>query len=156
MSLWPGLSATVLTALLGPTAVFAGDAPAARGNLSLEVRVVGIDGKPVEKSSVGLWRLVTGPELREKESGDRGSYLWREAGSDRVWEAVGGASTGDRLLQDGLAPGTYRATGHLGSRQRAAPGSVGTGRPCASEGQDRARGWCWTVDGVTQPWRWGV
>jgi hypothetical protein len=36
---------------------------------------------------------------------------------------------------------THRAPVSLGSRQRAAPPSVGTGRLPASEGRLRARGW---------------
>jgi hypothetical protein len=110
MDLLPGWFATAIAAWLGPAMMLIDDPPDdPRGNLTVEVRVVGIDGKPVEKSSVGLWRLVPESERREKVSG----YLWREADTGRVWEAIGGAATGDRLRRDDLAPGTYRATGHF-------------------------------------------
>jgi hypothetical protein len=125
----------VLMVLLGPSMVFAGDPPAAGGNLDLEVRVVGIDGEPVEKSSVGLWRLVPESERREKEAGDRGGSLWREADTGRVWEPIGGAATGDRLRRDDLAPGIYRATGHLGHHE-ATP--VGVSEPVVLDGSRKS------------------
>ncbi len=118
MWLSPGWLARVLAVWLGPAAVLAGGPPAAEVGRTLEVRVIGIDGKPVERSSVSLWRLVAEADRRGTEGVDRGRHLWREADSGRVWEPVGGAATGDRWRRDDLAPGTYRATGHLGHHER--------------------------------------
>jgi hypothetical protein len=56
-------------------------------------------------------------ERRDKEAGARGGSLWRETDTGRVWEPIGGAATGDRLRRDDLAPGIYRATGHLGHHE---------------------------------------
>src|SRR5262245_38455682 len=83
MSSRPGLCGTGRVGLLlGLAATRAGEPPAAAaGDLSLEVRVVGIDGKPVERSSVSVWRLVPEAEHPEKAAGGRGPDLWREAGS---------------------------------------------------------------------------
>lgn len=128
MSPWPGLLATVLAVLLGPAVARGGDSPAARGDLSLEVRVVGIDGKPVEQSSVSLWRLVSEADRPVTKGAHRGRYLWREAGTGRVWELIDGTATGDRMRRDDLAPGTYRATGHLGHHERT---PVGISEPVA-------------------------
>src|SRR4051794_8935871 len=65
----------------------------------IEARVLGVDGKPVETSSVSFYRLVTGHEPR-KAAG----LLWHEAGTGSVWQVVGGAATGDRLTSEPLAP----------------------------------------------------
>jgi protocatechuate 3,4-dioxygenase beta subunit len=131
MCLLPGWFATVLAIWLGPAVMLTGDPPAAGGDLGLEVRVVGIDGKPVERSTITLWRLVPEAERRREEAGELGQYLWREAAAGRVWVPMGTMATGDRWRRDGLAPGTYRATGHLGP---GAPTPVGVSEVVTLDG----------------------
>jgi hypothetical protein len=113
-SSWPVLSAAVLAMLVDPAVVKAGDAPAAAGRLDLEVRVVGIDGKPVEQGTVSLWRLATEAERAAEQAGGRSRSLWREADTGRVWVSAGGFVSGSRLRFDNLSPGTYRVAGFLG------------------------------------------
>src|SRR5262249_45231183 len=66
MTSCPGMPLAILIAGFG-SALDRGALPRAAGPLTLEVRVVGIDGKPVERSSITLWRLV--PESRRREKG---------------------------------------------------------------------------------------
>jgi hypothetical protein len=131
MSLLSGTSFSLLAALLGSALALEG--PPAEGNFNMEVRVVGIDGKPVEKSTVGIWRLVPEQERREKEADPKkAGFLWHEPGTDRVWEGVDGAATGGRWERFNQAPGTYRATAHLGHDGTGTP--VGISEPLLLDG----------------------
>lgn len=103
-----GTTATILSLLLSAQDADAG------GDLAIEARVVGVDGRPVEKSGILVWRLVPVP-------GRGDDRLWRDRDGD-AWEQVGGAATGDRLRQDGLGPGTYRVTAHEGHHRQSPAG----------------------------------
>jgi hypothetical protein len=136
MSLVPGWSASMLAVSLGSAVLFAeGPGADAKGDLALEVRVVGVDGEAVDRSSINLWRLVSERGRSEDEPGARARGLWREAATGQVWEPIGGVATGDRWRRDDLAPGTYRATGHLGHHQ-ATP--VGISDPVVLDGRHRS------------------
>ena len=136
----PGLSAPMLMALRGLVAPLASDLlAAAEGDLSLEVRVVGIGGKRVEKSSMTLWRLVPGRGPLEKAGAGHPDRL-REAATGRVWERVGSAATDDRWRRDDLAPGTYRATVRLGQKRADADRGQRGGGPRRPPQERRARG----------------
>jgi hypothetical protein len=82
------------------------------GSLRLEARVVGVDGKPVERSSILFYRLLTPEQLKAESAGS----VWREA-DGRAWKNVGGASTDDRLLSEPLTPGSYRVAAREGHHQ---------------------------------------
>jgi hypothetical protein len=109
---WP-----VLAAMLGLPLVL-GERPRASEGFTLEVRVVGISGTPVEKSSINLWRLMTEPRRGANDDKTRAREFWREEATGKVWEAIGGVSTSDRWTRSDLAPGTYRVSA---GRQVGAP-----------------------------------
>lgn len=134
MSFRTGRIAALETLLLGTVCILAGGSGALAApadDLSLEVRVVGLDGKPVERSTVALWRLVPEAERLKKDDGAGGRYFWHEAEASRTWEGVGSCATSDRWRCGHLAPGTYLATGHLGHGE---PVPFGVSEPMVLDG----------------------
>ena len=86
-------------------------------NLSIEARVVGVDGKPVEKSSITFWKAIE-PEQLEKSpetpmpGGDR-EHVWRDSATGKLWQPIHHYGAKDQATSKDLAPGEYRATACL-------------------------------------------
>ncbi len=90
------------------------------GTLSLEARVVGIDGKPVKKCFIKFWRAVD-PDSTGNQTPRISTYIrskaeiWRYPNSKRVWKPVGKWKTNDRATKEKLTPGDYCVIAWLGS-----------------------------------------
>lgn len=73
----------------------------AAAGLELEVRVFGINGQPVNRSSVSVFREIGAEASREP-------WDWLDA-EGKTWRGMGGAATGATFTCRRLAPGWYRA-----------------------------------------------
>jgi len=116
-----------LLALAGPP-VSAGQ-PKDEGRLAIDVRILGIDGQPIDQwSSVTVWeRVDAGSEVAPRD------YTWTESPDGTVWRRVAGSISGEKgptrngkdrfLTRSRLRPGVYRATAFVGARKE---GMLGT------------------------------
>jgi len=75
---------------------------AASADLSLEVKILGLDGKPVEKGGVAFWMAVDATADDEEE-------CWHDPATGKIWRHAGGTSSWYTHKLERLVPGTYRA-----------------------------------------------
>jgi hypothetical protein len=75
---------------------------AAAADLSLEARVFGLNGQPVEKCSIGFWMAT------DDENDEEVAKRWHDTVTHKIWRYVGGASTGNSMTERFLSPGLYR------------------------------------------------
>ena len=82
----------------------------ATGGLSIEIRVLGPDGKPTDRAAVCLWCLLkTGEEVEPPFPWQKNVY-WHDRRSGKTWRVRGGHSTDWKTAFRYLAPGEYRVT----------------------------------------------
>ena len=86
-------------------------------SLSLQARVVGADGKPVDSSLVTFWKTITEKELKTllenfKLRNDR-PQVWRDSVTGKRWCPIQHVACGDKATVEKLMPGEYRVTAHL-------------------------------------------
>lgn len=86
-------------------------------SLSLQTRIVGIDGKPVDRSLVTFWKAITEKELKTllKNSMLRNErpQVWRDSVTGKRWRPIQNVACGDQATIEKLTPGEYRVTAHL-------------------------------------------
>jgi len=100
---------------------------AVRADLSLEVKIVGLDGRPIQKGSVAFWMAV---DPSADEEGDR----WHDPATGKTWCRVGDPSSWYTRKLKNLAPGVYRAAAWSG-QGRESP--LGLSDPIALDGKQK-------------------
>ncbi|MHC4180135.1 MAG: M56 family metallopeptidase, partial [Planctomycetota bacterium] len=94
--------------------------PALPADLKLEARVVGIDGKTPQRSSITFWKAVDPESLKKSDQGpgrpgfDDVPHVWRDRATGKTWKPIHSFGTGDRATKEGLEPGDYRVTAFVG------------------------------------------
>ncbi|HBO42887.1 MAG TPA: hypothetical protein DD670_02915, partial [Planctomycetaceae bacterium] len=81
--------------------------------LSIEARIVDIDGKPVERSSITFWKSVDGEATTEPTPSpiaNEPPHVWRDSATGKTWRPVKHLATNDRAVAKDLSPGIYRVT----------------------------------------------
>jgi hypothetical protein len=86
-------------------------------DLSIEARVVAVDGKPAKQSSVTFWKETTGDDSTKSRPGlmpGEPSHVWRDSTTGRIWRPVRHVAASDRATVEKLSPGRYRITASVG------------------------------------------
>lgn len=107
-----------------------------KGRLAIDVRIVGIDGKPInEPSVVTVWEKVE----PNSDTGSR-AFTWTDTRNGTQWRRVAnssGRNTKDRFLtRSVLRPGVYLVTAFVGSRRDKMLG-VAVGKPITLDGTEK-------------------
>lgn len=100
----------------------------AQADLSLAAQAIGLDGKPLAKSSMLFWKAL--PKGTEPTDGD-----WHDPVTNRTWRQIGGAATGSTMTETHLAPGVYRVTIREGHNQST---PIGFSDPIRLEGTQKS------------------
>lgn len=100
---------------------------AARADLSLEVKILGHDGKPVERGGVAFWMAVDAAADEEEE-------CWHDPATGKIWRHAGVTSSWYTHKLEKLVPGTYRAMAWAWPGHSSA---LGLGEPITLDGKQK-------------------
>jgi len=81
-----------------------------KGEFSLEVSVVGVDGQPPQRFSLIVWRQIDPAEIRTERSAFHEELYWHDKVTGKVWMQLRSIAARSTATAENLPPGDYRVT----------------------------------------------
>jgi len=81
-----------------------------KGESSLEVSVVGVDGQPPQRFSLIVWRQIDPAEMRTERSAFQEELYWHDKVTGKVWMQLRSIAARSTATAENLPPGDYRVT----------------------------------------------